>query len=579
MNKETIYIDPDDEITNVIDKVTSSSATLISLVLPKRASIFQSTVNMKLLKRKADQAKKKIVLVTAEASLLPLAGGIGFAVARTLNSAPEVPHAFHPNLSVIEADEEDELGLKKEALKELNLQSAAQVPVGQLMAEGQTSLRTKLDDDLDTISLDNTQKEEVKPEEEEKVAKPKKEKKDKLKVPNFKRFKLIMLSIFLIVLLVIGYMVAFIVLPQATVTIGTDSSTVGTNLSFSLATNSTTLNTATNTIPGKEMQLTKSYSATVNATGQQNNGQKATGSVVLTETMCGNVNISSFTSTIPTGTYLYQNSLSYITQNTATFGSLGPGSSGCLSANSNSVNITAQSGGSSYNTSSNSTIFDVPAYDTGSSSSGVTVTGSGGASGGTDQIVTVVSSQDITNAESKINPNSSSIKSSLVSQLTAAGYYPIGITFSASQPSYTPNNQAGIAANSVTVSASITYSMYGVEKSGLNTMLNDNIVSQVGSSQSILSNGINKANFSFTNSSSDPTSLTVQTSAVVGPNINIASLKKSLEGLNINQVKNVVSQNSNVTSISVKFSPFYVSTVPKNTSQININILSPTKHA
>ena len=69
--KNTIYIDVDDEITGVIDKVLDSPSKLVALVLPKRASVFQSIVNMKLLKRKADEADKDIVLVTTEESLLP----------------------------------------------------------------------------------------------------------------------------------------------------------------------------------------------------------------------------------------------------------------------------------------------------------------------------------------------------------------------------------------------------------------------------------------------------------------------------------------------------------------------------
>ena len=52
MEKDTVYIDIDDEITSVIDKVISSKAKTVALVLPKRASVFQSVVNMKLLTKK-----------------------------------------------------------------------------------------------------------------------------------------------------------------------------------------------------------------------------------------------------------------------------------------------------------------------------------------------------------------------------------------------------------------------------------------------------------------------------------------------------------------------------------------------
>jgi hypothetical protein len=89
--KDTIYIDVDDEITGIIDKVNSSDHKIVALVLPKRATVLQSIVNMKLLKRNADKAKKKLVLITSEAGLLPLAGAVGLHVAKNLQSKPAIP--------------------------------------------------------------------------------------------------------------------------------------------------------------------------------------------------------------------------------------------------------------------------------------------------------------------------------------------------------------------------------------------------------------------------------------------------------------------------------------------------------
>jgi hypothetical protein len=577
MDKEVIYLDIDDEITSVIDKVVKSGAKIISLVLPKRATVFQSTVNMKLLKRKSEQVGKKIVLVSSDPNLLPLAGSIGILVARTLNSAPEIPAPFHPNLGIIETTEDDELGLKKEALSELNLKQAANVPIGQLAEPNQSvTLRTKLDNDLDTIDLDNTKKEpDITTQKEEEPKPNKKDKSKKIKVPNFKRFKLIMVLIVFIVFLVGGYILAFGILPSATIKIATNSSNVNTDVSFNLNTNLTSLDVGTSSVPAKQAQQSKTYSATVNATGQQNNGQKATGQVTISEKFCNN---TSPTFTIPAGTGIVQNNLTYITQSSAN------GSDFTHSINQNNcyiftdpnptpINISAQQGGSGYNTNGNNVTFSVPGYD----STGITVSAVGGATGGTNQIVTVVSQSDITNAEAKINPNTSSVKSSLESKLTQAGFYPLPLTFVASSPSYTPNNQVGIAASSVTVSSSVSYSMYGVMKSGLIKLLDNNILSQVGNSQSILGLGLTGATFSFTNGNSDPTAITIQTTATVGPNINVADLKQKIKGLNISQVKNIITQNPNVTSISVKLSPFYVSTVPSNTSKITIIIAKPTK--
>ena len=49
--KETLCIDAADEITTVIEKIQGSDAKVLALVLPKRASAFQSIVNLRLVKR------------------------------------------------------------------------------------------------------------------------------------------------------------------------------------------------------------------------------------------------------------------------------------------------------------------------------------------------------------------------------------------------------------------------------------------------------------------------------------------------------------------------------------------------
>lgn len=64
--EQLIYIDPDEEITAIIDRLRQTDASMIRLVVPKGALILQSLVSLKLLKREADQLKKRIALVTQD---------------------------------------------------------------------------------------------------------------------------------------------------------------------------------------------------------------------------------------------------------------------------------------------------------------------------------------------------------------------------------------------------------------------------------------------------------------------------------------------------------------------------------
>lgn len=63
---QTIYLGVDDDIALAIDKVTEAGTPEIVLVIPPNAEIFSSIVNLKLLRREADNLNKHLVIATAD---------------------------------------------------------------------------------------------------------------------------------------------------------------------------------------------------------------------------------------------------------------------------------------------------------------------------------------------------------------------------------------------------------------------------------------------------------------------------------------------------------------------------------
>ncbi|MGH7241224.1 MAG: hypothetical protein ACREGB_02945, partial [Candidatus Saccharimonadales bacterium] len=191
-NKDTIYIDIDDEITTIIEKVRSSSEKIVAMVLPKRATVLQSIVNMKLLKRSAENAQKSLVLITSEAGLVPLAGTVGLYVARNLQSKPEIPSVDAVNDEPETLDEPDDSGV------EFDPANAADKPVGDLAVSSSVPLVGKATagkaaaDTIETLELDDDEAPAAaagtaKPVKTPKSKKPKKDK--KLAVPDFDSFR------------------------------------------------------------------------------------------------------------------------------------------------------------------------------------------------------------------------------------------------------------------------------------------------------------------------------------------------------------------------------------------------------
>jgi|GEM_PF-5465530 len=280
-SKDTIYIDIDDEITAIIDKLRGSSAKVVAFVLPKRATTLQSIVNMKLLKRAADQEKKNLVLVTTESGLMPLAGAVGLHVAATPTSRPQIPAA--PKVGPVDdevVDENAELTPDSDQEPELD----ANTPVGDLA--GPNATPPPKAEGIETLQLDN---QEEAPEEEPlpaaAVKSPKPNK--KLKVPDFDKFRLLsILGVLLLIVLVVGWYVAFVVMPRAKINIKTNASNVNTNVSFALNTTATTLNEDSKTVPAKKAEQQKTFTGSAPATGQKNIGNSATGTITLTAGSC-----------------------------------------------------------------------------------------------------------------------------------------------------------------------------------------------------------------------------------------------------------------------------------------------------
>ncbi|MDZ7586533.1 MAG: hypothetical protein U0946_02155, partial [Patescibacteria group bacterium] len=83
---EILYLEPDEEITSVIDKIKQSKSNRLSLVVPKEATLLQSVINLRLLSKEAINLGKEIALVTSDKIGRNLASRVGLTVYESLGS-------------------------------------------------------------------------------------------------------------------------------------------------------------------------------------------------------------------------------------------------------------------------------------------------------------------------------------------------------------------------------------------------------------------------------------------------------------------------------------------------------------
>jgi hypothetical protein len=576
--KEVLYIDVDDEITSIIEKVHGSKQKIVALVLPKRATVLQSIVNMKLLKRSADSAKKNLVLITAEAGLLPLAGTVGIHVARSLQTRPEIPdgpghHGAHEEEDAIEEISAEQAnaavgesvaaaaaGKSAVAGKEPKLDKSRSV--------GELAGAAVLDDQLeDSIDLSNDDDEGEAPiAMGSAAAKAAKGKNKKLKVPNFNKFRLwIILAGAGVVALIVVLVVCLTVLPKATITIKTDSSAVNSDTVLTMKTgNGVGVTVKTGTVPAVQQSTQKVATQQVAATGQQNNGQKASGAVTMAAGICS----GTVPSDVPAGIGVTAGGLTFITQANTAFTPVVKGGK-CTFQGSSSTPVSAQTGGAQYNISAST--FTV------SSRADVSATSSTSMAGGTDNITKIVQQSDIDSAKQKLaSADTTSIKQELKSGLQDKGLFPVEVSFNAPNPDIKTSANAGDAADNVTVTQTATYTMLGVKQANLQQIVQADIKDKIDlTKQKILDYGFTGAVLGLQSQNPDGATVTLQTSVVVGSELNLATIKKQIAGKKAGDAEELIKQNPGVTDVSVEYSPFWVSSIPKKTGKITVVVQKP----
>lgn len=389
MNKDVIYIEPEDDITDIITKIENSKEKIIALVPPKKAGILRSIVNIKLLVKAGMAAKKTIVLVTTDPSIIKLAASVKLPVTKDLTTAPTIPDGekVAPIETTSKEKLDENLGDEKEE-KDSDGDEAEE--------ESEDDSDEKKDEEESASEV--TEKTELEDEKKQskKGKKVKKEKKGdgKIKAWFFDHKKLAIFGGIFGAALILVLIWAFVIAPAATVTVGIR--TVANNFSETVS--------FTETLTEEKVEEGKFYLTAeklevpsvveFEATGQKNVGERAKGSVIAIADFDYNGSVS-----VAKGTVFTIGDYSFLADENTTLswdGSL----SSCekiedkkciISAR---INVTAQAPGAAYNIEKSSAGWKTAAL--------VRVYSDKAMEGGSDQMITIVTQADIDKAKAEL---------------------------------------------------------------------------------------------------------------------------------------------------------------------------------
>ncbi|NQV13284.1 MAG: hypothetical protein HQ530_03205 [Parcubacteria group bacterium] len=340
---DKVYLETDEEITSAIDKVASATSSTVYVLVPRRASIVQSIVNLKLLQRQASLLKKKVILVTTDAAGRGLARKAGLATQTKLSNWTKKDKAKEgePVLSP-GAIEEDDTDVEQEDFLENNEDIIAE-PVDDDTSQkielgGFRGLSRKIKQPIKEspppeitkepsawskiLAVTKQEKESqrsvakkkspepeaIKPEKSHPIS-PKKSKKSRSgKVFLLPSLSIKSFSLFFITSLVVLGVVFFLVLPKAEISLVSKTEPFSTSFDLVVSQNISSIDSDKTIIPGTLVSAeSKSDKKKFAATGEKEVGDKARGQVTFYNSF------SSESQSLPAATQIMTNGLIFVT--------------------------------------------------------------------------------------------------------------------------------------------------------------------------------------------------------------------------------------------------------------------------
>lgn len=572
MNKEVIYLEPDEDITDILTKLQRAEQKLVALVPPKKATMLRSAVNMKLVARAAKECKKIVVIVTADPAIVKLAMDAQIPVAKTLQSRPVIP--TKDNIASHTTNEQviDEDMAESEALDSLKGKKSAKNAKNAAMAAGGASAASTLDltdEDLENDSKNNSKNSKNAQKGSQKAEKGPSDKKA-LSGSQWKKWLPVgaVGGVLLIVLLV--WALVFAPAVNITVAMSTSSSNFSEEIRFTTDKNAE--NISEGLFYAEKRNFEQKYSDKATATGNEDRGEKAKGSVTVSYTFKGSSHPSGFSKVIEKGaSFTAGNGKGYIATsgaNLAWDGSFPLICDGGRKVNnattectiSATIPVVAEASGENY---------DYSAGGKWNSVYGTTVTNPSSISGGTTNNVTVITQSDIDKAkEGLISNHALEGKETLMSEVKNDGTIVIESSFSSEATDVKSDPSAGNEAKDkeATVEVTVVYSVFTLQKSQIEEYIK--VKSDLGEDRRIYS--IGDPYIERFTSIEEPARL--KTVIKTGPTVTEESIVEKSKGRKIGEVQSLLRSINGVSSVNISPSFFWVRTVPNDDSKITVEL-------
>lgn len=531
-----IYLDADDDITAIINNFEHIESERVALVPPKRSTVLQSVVNLKLLRKAAQADDNELVLVTRDPVITNVASQLKILTAPNLETEPAVPEPKTsqplPSDTIDGNETDDEIGAV-----------AAGVP------------------DKQEKTPETSSKQAPQAAEDSAEDKPKRSK----QVPDFSRFKKrLLLGLLLLLLIGGGLWWALVVAPRAEVAIEGLTRDVQADFDFQIDPGAEASDYQERVLAGGLAQESRTLSSEFEPTGTDIVGERATGEVTIVncETFSDNsITISSGTALTAANGMVYRASETTLVPGST---SDGPGAP-CNEDGREEVPVEADDIGEEYNI--GPTDYTVDGYD----SDDVFSDGSTPMTGGEEEEVTVVSESDVQEArQSLLEEEREEVRTSLESEFDGDGQFIVETSFNEEVTETVSEPEIGEQTDSARLILETTYTLLAVERDDMEELLATVYREQAETDEllGLVESGLEEATIE-TQDGAD--AFNIEAMGVLGPDIDEPKLKEQLVGMGYREAVDTIEDIPNVTNVVVDLWPFWVSEVPSNPDKIEID--------
>lgn len=282
--EEIIYLEPDEEITSVVDKIRNAQAESLGLVVPREATLLQSVVNLRLISKEATHFGKKISIVTTDRIGKNLAAQVGLPVYGSVREEKPNHNASLPvdrnEILEVGSEEQSENSEQPEGVNVHHFQDTR--PIVRWKAQQKPVLAEKKE-------IEHT--------------KPKKD-------IEHKAFKF--LWVIFPVLAILALIGAYIMFPTSSVEIFLKSEDLEKSMPIILTESVKIPDPEQNVFPANLLETIAEKSENFTSTGKKNLGGKATGTVTFTN------GLDSLSHKYAVGTKLLSNNKTYLLKTSVT---------------------------------------------------------------------------------------------------------------------------------------------------------------------------------------------------------------------------------------------------------------------